>query len=116
MKTKKSTNYLRAFRRRLGISQSELAYLLGSATGTKVSRYECYSREPKLRTILALEAVFDVPARELFRNMYLRIESQILVRAQTLVSRLPQTTLTPRQQRAKGQLANMVKRGSLIPS
>ena len=36
----KLENYLRTYRRRAGLSQDEMAFLLGTKSGTKVSRYE----------------------------------------------------------------------------
>ena len=59
-------NYLRTHRKRLGLSQDEVAYLLGAESGAKASRYERFSREPGFRTALACEAVFQRPIRELF--------------------------------------------------
>ena len=39
-------NYLRTYRKRAGLSQAEVAFLLGCHSGAKVSRYEHAARRP----------------------------------------------------------------------
>jgi transcriptional regulator with XRE-family HTH domain len=64
-------NYLRTHRSRRGLSQAEVAILLGAVSGTKASRYENSSRMPNALTIFALEIiVFNQPASELFAGTY----------------------------------------------
>ena len=78
-------NYLRTHRKRLGLSQDDVAYLLGAESGAKTSRYERFSREPGFRTALACEAVFQRPIRELFAGLYEQIEREVAGRAMKLV-------------------------------
>src|SRR5258708_8073266 len=63
-------NYLRTHRRRHGLSQAEVAMLLGAVSGTKVSRDENFTRMPGALTIFAFEIVFNQPASELFAGRY----------------------------------------------
>jgi len=77
-------NYLRTHRKRLGLSQDDVAYLLGAESGAKTSRYERFSREPGFRTALACEAVFQRPIRELFAGLYEQIEREVAERAKAL--------------------------------
>src|SRR3954466_6693937 len=77
-------NYLLANRKRLALSQDEVAFLLGTQSGAKVCRYERFVREPNLETILAYEAIFQKPARELFAGLYQRVEQEIAARAKVL--------------------------------
>ena len=77
-------NYLRANRKRLGLSQDEVAFLLGTQSGAKVCRYERFVREPTLETAFAYEAIFQRPARELFGGIYEKIEQEVAARAKTL--------------------------------
>ena len=51
----KLQNYLRTYRKRSGLSQDEVAFLLGCQTGAKVSRYEPFARKPSLETLFAYE-------------------------------------------------------------
>ena len=77
-------NYLRANRKRLGLSQDEEAFLLGTQSGAKVCRYERFKRAPALETAFAFEAIFRRPARELFCGLYQKIEQEVAARAKTL--------------------------------
>ena len=84
----KLNNYLRTHRKRAGLSQDEVAYLLGCQGGAKVSRYERFARQPPLQTALAYEAIFGVPVRELFAGLFHRVEGPIVRRAQSLARKL----------------------------
>ena len=93
-------NYLRTYRKRSGFSQDEMAFLLGSSNGAKVSRYEHRVRRPLLETALAYEAIFQVPVRELFGGLYRKAEKETVARAQLLATRLPAAKamrVTPRK-------------------
>jgi transcriptional regulator with XRE-family HTH domain len=70
------------------LSQDEMAFLLGAKNGAKVSRYERFTRTPGLETALAYEAIFGIPARELFAGMYQRAERNARQRAQLLQKRI----------------------------
>jgi transcriptional regulator with XRE-family HTH domain len=62
-------NYLRTYRRKSGLTQREVAFLLGWKNGAQLSRYEKRHTLPPLRTALAYEAIFGVPAGELFAGL-----------------------------------------------
>jgi len=81
-------NYLRTYRKRAGLSQDELAFLLGSRSGAKVCRYEHLARRPNLRTAFAYEVIFRAPARELFAGLYQKVEKRTLGRARLLAEKL----------------------------
>ena len=57
---------LRAHRRSAGLSQKEVATLLGLESAAHVSRIEQGRRDPSLATALACAALFGVPLCELF--------------------------------------------------
>jgi len=81
-------NYLRMHRKRMGLSQDQVASILGCRSGAKVSRYERFQREPTLRTAIACEVLFGVSIRELFAGVYEEIERAVERRARTLARRL----------------------------
>ena len=81
-------NYLRSYRKRSAFSQAEVAFLLGSSSGAKISRYERRGRRPPLETALAYEAIFQVPVSALFAGLYQKVERETAARAQRLVQRL----------------------------
>lgn len=58
---------------------------MGNHGGAQVSRYECFTREPSLEAILALEVIYQKPARELFPGLYRNIESDVAAQAKTLI-------------------------------
>ena len=81
------TNYLRTHRKRLALTQEEVAYLLGvkgEFKGTKVCRDERFAREPSFRVALAYEAIYQIPVRDLFAGLYQEIEQQVAGRAKIL--------------------------------
>jgi DNA-binding XRE family transcriptional regulator len=80
-------NYLRAHRKRLALSQGEVAYLLGSHGGAKVCRDEKFVRQPGLETALAYAAIYQIPVEELFAGMYRRIEQEVATRAKIMTYR-----------------------------
>jgi transcriptional regulator with XRE-family HTH domain len=81
-------NYIRTHRRRACFSQEELAFLMGSGSGTKISRYERERRDPTLDTVLTLEAIFGVPIRELFAGRFHTVECSVVCRARLLIEKL----------------------------
>jgi transcriptional regulator with XRE-family HTH domain len=81
-------NYLRTYRRRYGLTQAEVAMLLGAVSGTKVSRYENFTRMPGALTVFAFEIVFNQPANELFAGDYQAIRLAVQMRARRMVKRL----------------------------
>jgi transcriptional regulator with XRE-family HTH domain len=91
----KLQNYLRTYRKRSGLSQDEVAFLLGCRTGTKISRYERSARRPNLETLFAYEVMFGAPARELFAGVYQKVERTTQTRAQLLTRKLSRATPTP---------------------
>lgn len=80
-------NYLLSNRKRLALSQGEVAFLLGTKSGAKVSRYERFAREPNLETALAFEVIFQRPASELFGGLYQKVEQEVAARATILAER-----------------------------
>jgi transcriptional regulator with XRE-family HTH domain len=95
MQNDKLDNYLRTYRKKLGLTQREVAFLLGCHSGAKVSRYERSGRIPSVRTIFAYEAIFQKPARELFAGIYDRAERETLRKIRILVSRLRKRQESP---------------------
>ena len=95
--TYKLENYLRTYRKRAGLSQGEVAFLLGCKSGTKVSRYEQFRRCPTLETTLALEVIFRAPVRDLFAGVHHRVAEMTTERAGQLIDKLGSQPLTPLQ-------------------
>ena len=80
-------NYLRTNRKRLKLSQEEVAFMLGGtgeSKGSKVSRDESFDREPGLRAALAYEVIYGKPIRELFAGLHEEIKRDVAARAKIL--------------------------------
>jgi transcriptional regulator with XRE-family HTH domain len=86
-------NYLRSYRKESGLSQEDVAFLLGCENGGQVSRYEKRHRLPPLETALACEEIFGAPVAELFAGMRQSVRKDIAKRRQELKSRLQAKTL-----------------------
>jgi transcriptional regulator with XRE-family HTH domain len=82
--SRKLPHYLRIERRRAGLSQTDIAALLGVRTASKISRYEHGRRLPPLKTALAYEAILGKPIAELFGGMSRVIEGEVQRRARSL--------------------------------
>ena len=92
MPTPRLENYLRAYRKKSGFTQRDVAFLLGCQNGAQVSRYEKRRRLPPLQTALACEAVFGIPVAELFAGLRERVGREIEKRLLELRSRLQTKT------------------------
>ena len=76
--------YLRAYRRRWGLSQRELAILIGLNSRTMISRIERQKRRPSLSTVIACRILFGTKATELFPGVFGEVEEAVLLRVQAL--------------------------------
>lgn len=106
-------NYLRTYRKRSGFTQDEMASLLGSKSGTKVSRYERNARYPNLETVFAYEVIFQTPARELFPGIYQQVESETIERIHFLRQKLNQKQSNPVSTRKVETLQKLLSRKHL---
>lgn len=66
--------YLRTYRKRFCLTQSEVARLLGLGSGQAISRYERLDRSPSLETVLACQVLFDALPHELYPGLYKKVK------------------------------------------
>src|ERR1700740_3010508 len=81
-------NYLKTYRKRSGLTQREVAFLIGWKHGEQLRRYEKHHRIPTLQVALACEAIFKVPATDLFAGANDSIVGEIETRIATLAAEL----------------------------
>jgi transcriptional regulator with XRE-family HTH domain len=74
------SNYLLSLRQRSGLSQSELAVLLG-ISGSTLCKLEGLSRRPPIEFAVAAEVVFGQRIRDVFPAVYDEIEQGVVERA-----------------------------------
>jgi transcriptional regulator with XRE-family HTH domain len=98
----KLIHYLRNERRETGLTQADIAALLGASWKSKVSRYERRQALPPLETALGYEAVIGKPVATLFAGMYGRVAHDVRERARNLLQKSgpPNTPLRARRKRS----------------
>lgn len=101
-------NYIRAYRKRAGLTQDEVAILLGCQSGTKVSRLERLSRKPSLQVVFACQVLFGIPAHELFPGIYQEVEQLTVTRATKLLQNLKDLPLDPASKMRRELLRRLV--------
>ena len=77
-------NELRNIRKRSGLSQDEVAFLLEGENGGMISRYEQFNRMPSLETACALEALFGIPVKDLFAGTFEKMSRRLAIRVRVL--------------------------------
>jgi DNA-binding XRE family transcriptional regulator len=103
MKHSHLASYLRSHRKRSGLSQLEIAQLLGYPDAGQVSRHERSYCVPSLLIALSYQAVFRVPVSDLFPGAYEMTK-------QTIEGRLAKMENDLQQCSAKGRNAAMIAR------
>lgn len=78
MKKPRVICYLRTHRRVWGLTQTELADLIGLKSGTQVSRIELSKRTPDLGVALACQVVFGIPPCDMFPHLHTDIEERVM--------------------------------------
>src|SRR6267154_138031 len=81
-------SYLRTHRKKSGLSQRELASIVGYHHRDSVARHERSKSAPPFLTALAYEALFQVPISELFPGFYQTVEHMVEMQLVELESML----------------------------
>jgi len=81
-------NYLRTYRKQSGLSQTEVAFLLGHGSDQQISRYEKRRRVPPIGTALQCEVLFGVPVSELFAGIHEVASNDVKKRMRELRAKL----------------------------
>jgi transcriptional regulator with XRE-family HTH domain len=103
---RKLPDYLRSERRRAGLSQEDVAALLGTGVRT-ISRYEQRARLPPLELALAYQAVFGTPVAELFPGRFREIVKRVRLRAERRKANLGRVTHAGHISRRKEKLQSI---------
>jgi transcriptional regulator with XRE-family HTH domain len=103
------TSYLRTFRRRTGLSQNEIAFLLCGecdtettksacpATATTVGRHERGQQRPSLEILIAYEIILGTQLNTIYPEWYAALHQRIRNRAAMLLRDLLEVPPSPRQ-------------------
>jgi len=88
MKHQAGKNYLRAHRKKSGLSQREMGSLLGYKDAGQITRHEKSEGIPPLAIALAYELIFRVPVSLIFVGMHGRIRRDVESKLQELEAEL----------------------------
>jgi transcriptional regulator with XRE-family HTH domain len=88
MNARRPVHYLRSHRLRWGLSQKELAYLLGWDRPDVISRIEMKHRSPTLALAIACFILFGTPAPQLFPDLSASIEALVMARVWDMYERI----------------------------
>jgi transcriptional regulator with XRE-family HTH domain len=97
----KLIHYLRNERRETGLTQADMAALLGAPWKSKVSRYERRVALPPLETALCYEVVMRKPVSQLFAGMRAKAEERVKQRAKDLLARSGEANTALRARRKR---------------
>ncbi|OIQ90053.1 hypothetical protein GALL_280520 [mine drainage metagenome] len=70
--------YLRTHRRVWGLTQPELASLLGLRSASHLSRIEQGKYAPKVEVALACQVIFGIPPSAMFPHVYTLVEEEVV--------------------------------------
>jgi transcriptional regulator with XRE-family HTH domain len=92
MTSDQNAAHLRTLRKRSGLSQKDLANILGFRSGVQISRHERSDSVPDLLTAFGYEAIFRVPISGLFPGLYQTVAVGIEERLANVEDGLHQST------------------------
>jgi transcriptional regulator with XRE-family HTH domain len=85
---RKSYAYVRAHRRKWGLTQVELAQLMGLSSRSAVSRIERADRVPTTATVIACGIIFGIASPELFPSLHEQVERTVIEAVATMEQEL----------------------------
>jgi transcriptional regulator with XRE-family HTH domain len=95
MRYQKPGNYLKAYRKKSGLSQLDLGRLLGYKDAGQVSRHERATSNPPLAAAIAYELIFRVPIASLFAGMRGDIVRDIETKLEEMKATLENLSVRP---------------------
>ena len=108
----KLNSYLRTYRKRAGLTQDELALLLGCRCGAQISQYEKLTQDPGLKTAFAFQLLFGIPAQEIFPGIFQKVKDDTVKRVQLLSQKLNEAHLFDKTKKLK--ITNFLSSGKEI--
>ena len=105
--SRKPLNFVRRYRKRYGLTQREVAFLMGCKRSDKVSDHERRLFQPNLRNAFAYQVLYGVPAHKLFPQVYEEVEESLQKRAILLSKQIEATKKSARLETKKKRLAEV---------
>ena len=89
---RKSYAFVRSHRRKWGLTQVELARLVGLSSRSAVSRSERADRVPTTATVIACGIIFGLTTQDLFPSLHEKIEATVRLAVAVLQEELADET------------------------
>lgn len=83
-------NYLRSFRKRTAITQSDIGFLMNNRDKIDICRFEQGERQPPVEMALLYHLLFDAPIHSLFEIQKDNLNEDLIVRIGRLLDELKQ--------------------------
>ena len=87
--------YLRTHRRVWGLTQPDLASLIGFKSATHISRIENGKRNPTVEVAFACQVIFGIPPSAMFPHVHILVEEKVMQNVYRLHLALSQTNSLP---------------------
>lgn len=100
------------FRRRAGLTQDDVAFLLGLSGGQTVAKYEALVRSPSLHRALACCILFDVSIDELLPGEVSKVDNLVVERARALLDQRDAQDTSLRAEVRRAALQAIIERAS----
>ncbi len=84
------------YRKRVGLSQQEVAQLVGVSQDANVTKHELGRQLPSVRVLIAYEVVYGEPLAKLFAGLYEEVEACVQDRAKELLAEIEDKGEHPR--------------------
>src|SRR5262249_42636498 len=84
----RSKNYLRMYRKRLGVNQRQLASILGLKSWTRISDMELGQELPTLRECIAFQVIFKRSPQQMWQSVAMEVEKATHENIRELASQL----------------------------
>jgi transcriptional regulator with XRE-family HTH domain len=106
---RKNYSYIRVNRRRWGLTQGELALLVGLSGAAAISRIERARQVPTAQAVIGCTLVFGIPSPDLLPTFHRDVEDTIAAAAETLITALSDCT-DQRSERVRSLLNEVLAR------
>lgn len=106
----KPINFLRLYRKRSPLTQSDIAFLLGLPDDSNISRYEKGQREPTIELLLVYHLLFDTSIESFFEQHSHIIYQDLIKRIEDLIIDLKREEDNPKKTYRITFLEEVIKR------
>ena len=112
MEKRTNASYLRSLRRKSTLSQEDVAFLLGTFAGTRVTRHETGECIPPLKVAIAYEVIFGAGVTDIYEDDLRVIAKDVCKRARKLHESLGHRVSDPLRKEKRATLRRVIRRWS----